>query len=147
MQLSTKVRYATRIVIRLARESNDEPLPTQAIARLEDISADYVAQILMVLKKAGVVSSTRGSQGGFVMARDPESLTVKDVIEAVEGPICLVPCSTRKAVCSRSSSCVTRTLWDQAGATLRTFFAGVTVQQLAAQSADIERAVSGTFEI
>ena len=92
LTLSTKGRYATRIMIRLAQAPPGEPLCVQEITASEEIVAAYVEQILLSLKAAGLVRSHRGAKGGFSLARRPEAITVGQVLAATEGPVCLVPC-------------------------------------------------------
>lgn len=135
LKLSTKERYAVRIMVCLATRNDDHPARKQEISDSEDISPDYVVQIMMKLRTAGLVVSHRGVNGGFALAKAPDRITVTDVLEAVEGPIALVPCLN--GPCKRASSCVTRYMWQKAGAALKDTFSGVTIGEMAKQSKEL----------
>jgi Rrf2 family protein len=146
MRMSTRGRYATRIMIRLALlDGEGRPARKQQIASEEGISADYVEQILMKLKTRGLVQSHRGAKGGFSLARDGNTITVADVIEASEGPIVLVPCKADG--CNRASACVARRVWDDASAALRRVFSRKTIGQLAREARQAMEKDSTTYEI
>jgi len=147
MKLSTKARYATRIMLRLASAGAQRSQRNMDIARLERISPDYVAQILMTLKHAGLVTSQRGAQGGFTISRDPAAITVTDVLEAVEGPLCLVPPTKKKEVAEQASVRVTRTLWTRGSEALRDLFADISLKDLAQEVDALDRATPIVFEI
>ena len=146
MQLSTKTRYATRLLIRMAREDAGRVWRKQDLSKLEDIPADYVAQILLVLKRAGMVGSQRGMKGGFVLASDPAVLTVADVVEATDGEIALVPCSKQAEACRRNDICVVQEVWAGAGKVLKDYLKGITILALA-EDAERRSKVAMTFEI
>ena len=142
MELSTKGRYATRILVNLACRDGRKPARKQEIAEAEGISVDYVAQLLMKLKAAGLTRSHRGVSGGFTLACDPNKTTVADILEAVEGPIALAPCLGR--ACARASVCVTQTVWKEANQALKTVLAGTTLADMARQSGELR---TSSFEI
>lgn len=112
LRLSTKVRYGLRALIALARHYDKGPVMARLIAEEEDISENYLEQIMEPLKKAGLVRSIRGAQGGFILAKKPGDIKVREVIEVLEGPISLIDCLIDPSVCNRSSSCLTRGLWE-----------------------------------
>jgi Rrf2 family transcriptional regulator, cysteine metabolism repressor len=145
LTLSTKGRYATRIMVFLAMNRSTRPVRKQDVAAAEGISPDYVEQILIKLKTGGLVESRRGVAGGFVLACEPSKVTVRDILEAVEGPIALVPCL--KEDCQRASACATRGVWNEATETLRSFFAGITLAQLAKKSEGLAQNSALTFQI
>jgi len=146
IRLSTKGRYATRIMIYLAAHNREQPAPTQEIAEGEQITSDYVVQILMQLKTAGLVESRRGVKGGFVLARSPHDITVADVLEATEGTIQLVGCDEEEP-CSRSSQCVARKVWDAANDALREVFLSRTIGQLADERRQLAAAGALMYDI
>ena len=130
LSLSTKGRYATRIITRLALfDNNTRPARKKEIADAEAVSEDYTEQILVRLKAAGLVASHRGTKGGFSLARTPEKITVTDVLNAMDGPLHIVPCMTEP--CERATECITRDLWHAAERALLTVFSGTTVADLA----------------
>jgi len=92
MKLSTKSRYGLRALFDIAYNSGSLPAQIQDISRRQDISPRYLEQIFQGLKRAGILKSKRGPQGGYFLTRNPEEITVKDVITATEGRMVLVDC-------------------------------------------------------
>lgn len=129
LTLSTKIRYATRILAFLASRPLDEAVSARAISEAEGVSFDYVEQILLRLKAANLVRSRRGAGGGFTLAREPETMTVTDVISAIEGEVNIIPCLSEK--CGREGRCPTRSLWQRANDALTEVFSGTTIADLA----------------
>jgi Rrf2 family protein len=125
MNISTRGRYAARIMALLATDYPCGPLTKFQIAEIESISPAYAQQLLM----AGLVNSHRGRLGGFTIARPPESMTVADVLAAVEGDILPAPCRNN-AHCTRAATCPTRPVWEKAAAMLEDLFAGITLADL-----------------
>ncbi|MEN7973716.1 MAG: Rrf2 family transcriptional regulator [Verrucomicrobiota bacterium] len=128
MRLSTKGRYATRILLCIARLQGDQPVPKKRIAEQEGISTDYIEQIIVPLKNAGLVNSVRGLRGGFRLAKEPKDITVFDVLAASEGDINLVGCLAEG--CSKSDTCVVQRVWQGASDVLREYFSEITLQEL-----------------
>ncbi len=145
LRISTKGRYATRIMTYLAGQDTPKPVRKQDIAESEGISADYVEQILMKLKSGGLVRSHRGTRGGFSIARDPSRITVAEVLRVMEGPIELVPCEQER--CIRAGKCVARCVWEQASTALQEVFSGVTVAEMAAKEGVLRGIEGQSFEI
>jgi Rrf2 family transcriptional regulator, iron-sulfur cluster assembly transcription factor len=145
LNLSTKGRYATRIMVFLAQRQETTPARKQEIAEAEEISIDYVEQILIRLKIAGLVKSHRGVKGGFSIAGDPDRITVADVLDATEGSTDLVPCL--KGHCHREPHCVTRPVWQQANAAMTKTFSSYTIGDLARQVAANEHRGAVNFDI
>ncbi len=133
MRVTTKGRYATRLLVSLAARQGEGPVKKQDIAESEGITPDYVEQILIRLKAVGLVRSYRGKAGGFSLAVDPHTLTVGRVLEAMEGKISIAPCLGGEA-CARASHCSTRTLWSQADQALKQVFTKATIGELAVAS-------------
>ena len=146
LSMSTRVRYAARIMVHLAVNDSGSPIRKQDIAEAEGISADYVEQILMKLKTSGLVVSRRGKHGGFRLGREPQEVTVADVVEAAEGPIALVPC-TADETCRRASVCVSRRVWQTATIALNEVLRGTTIADLASGAKELRTTGSMTFEI
>jgi len=145
IKLSSKVRYATRIVVYLAMRDEKHPARKQEIAEAEDISPDYVEQILIKLKTLGLVRSLRGTKGGFVLARDPYKITVADVVKSVDGPIAIAPCINEK--CDRIPFCPTRPVWEKANEALKNVFEGAIIGELAEEGKKLRPPKAWTFEI
>jgi Rrf2 family protein len=145
IKLSTKVRYATRIVVYLATKNEEVQATAREISAAEKISVDYVEQILSKLKAGGLVNSIRGVKGGFLLTCDPDTTSVADVIEAVEGTVCVIPCL--KDPCENLSECVTRSVWYEANDALAGVFAGAIIGDLARKARQIRDSKCLTFAI
>jgi len=111
MKLSTRTRYGVRLMLGLARNKDRGQMLLKDIARQEQISEKYLSLIIIPLKSAGFVNSIRGARGGYVLAKDPSQITLKELVDVLEGDTCLVDCVKDSASCSRSSSCASHDLW------------------------------------
>lgn len=130
MRLSTKGQYAVRAMVVVAMHCPKGPVPLRFIAEMEDISEQYLEQIFMDLRKSKLVTGLRGARGGYVLARQPESITSGDIVRAVEGPIQLVDCD-HDGTCQRVHVCATRELWGRVSESMRQVLDGTTLQDLA----------------
>ena len=139
MQVTTKGRYAARIMVYLARYRGGGPAAKQGIADAEDISIDYVEQIMIRLKAAQLVRSHRGRNGGFTLAREPGDITLDQIVRAMEGPVCVAPCLD--GTCSRQESCPVRPTWKRATEAVEAVFRETTVEAMAREVACDPRAV------
>ncbi|MGI6513080.1 MAG: Rrf2 family transcriptional regulator [Syntrophomonadaceae bacterium] len=113
MRLSTKGRYGLRAMLDLAVHKDEGPNAVYLVAEREGISDRYLEQIMTSLKRAGLIKSIRGPQGGYVLTREPDEITVGQIIRALEGPIAPVDCVSEEypEECERADRCVTRLLW------------------------------------
>jgi len=114
----------------LATRASGGPVTKHDIAEAEAISPDYVQQIMMRLKAGGLVRSHRGRGGGFSVARDPETISISDVLVAMEGRVAPAPCGAPES-CDRADTCPTRDVWMRATQLLEGLFEGVTIAGLA----------------
>jgi Rrf2 family protein len=114
MKLSTKGRYGVRLMIDLAAHYGEGPVLLREIAKREAISEKYLSNLVNPLKSMGLVEATRGVHGGYVLGKEPAEITMKEIIEALEGSLCLVDCVERPAICNRVAFCITRDLWSEA---------------------------------
>ena len=113
MKISTKGRYALRLMLDLALHDSDAPVRIKDIAARQDISDKYLEQIISSLNKAGYVKSIRGPQGGYKLARDPESYTVGMILRLTEGSLAPVACLDDEVnTCDRQETCATLKLWQ-----------------------------------
>lgn len=110
MKLSTKGRYGLTAMLYLARHADERPVSLRCIAST-GIQPDYLEQLLGLLRKAGLVCTCRGAQGGYALARPPEEITVGEVIAATEGPVRFCDCDGESEVCSWNEQCDTRHVW------------------------------------
>ena len=112
MKLSTKSRYASRLMIRLAMEDGSDPLQLNEISRQENISEKYLSQIVIPLRRAGLIESVRGARGGYKLSKANSDISLLDVVNAMEGGIEIVHCLKDDELCDRTSSCTTYQVWD-----------------------------------
>lgn len=126
--LSTRGRYATRVLLYLVMQGATNPVRISDIAAAEDIPQQYLEQLMIRLKVAGFVRSVRGARGGYVPVADPSVVTVADVLAAVEGPVELAPCL--KDGCGRATTCVTRGVWQAASDAMNDVFRKTTLKSM-----------------
>lgn len=112
MKISTKGRYALRLMLDLAMNNTGAPVRIKDIAARQEISDKYLEQIISILNKAGYVKSIRGPQGGYRLTREPEQYTVGMILRLTEGSLAPVPCLDDEVNnCPRQDECVTLRLW------------------------------------
>ncbi len=110
--LSTRGRYGLKAMVDLSMAYGRTRLSTASLAQLQGISDTYLEQLVSALKKAGLIVSTRGAQGGYALARAPENITVNEVLAALEGDTTLIDCvSATKVDCVNACTCSARPLW------------------------------------
>jgi Rrf2 family transcriptional regulator, iron-sulfur cluster assembly transcription factor len=134
MRLSTKSRYGLRALFDIAYNSGNMPAQIQDISRRQQISPRYLEQIFQSLKKGGILTSKRGPQGGYMLAKNPEDITISAILQATEGDLMLVECkgSKRKPkdACEFDGGCVTQTVWQEASAKMNELFSSITLKTL-----------------
>ncbi len=128
--ISTKGRYATRILTLLAGQPSDATMSKQEIASLLALTPGYVQQLMTPLQTAGLTASTRGKQGGFRLARSAETITVAEALRIMEGEVRLAPCYEDNS-CTLLATCPTRPIWMEAASLFDNFFRQITIADLA----------------
>jgi len=114
MKISTKGRYALRLMLDLATYNTGEPVSIKDIAKRQQISEKYLEQIIAILNKAGFVRSIRGAQGGYMLKRAPEEYTVGMILRQTEGDLAPVSCvGEESAPCDRKAECVTVRIYEK----------------------------------
>ncbi len=113
MKISTKGRYALRLMLELALHDANQWVSVKEIAKNQEISGKYLEQIITQLHRAMLVQSVRGAQGGYRLAIKPEEITVGMVLRAVEGELAPVSCLEGENRCSRQETCVTLEVWQK----------------------------------
>lgn len=114
MKISTKGRYGLRLMLDLASEYSGELVPLKEIAARQGLSDKYLEQIITPLNKSGLVKSVRGSRGGYKLAKQPERITVGEVLRVLEGSFSPVSCvDDNGESCERSANCPSFTLWKE----------------------------------
>ena len=112
MKLNTRARYAVRMMADIYKFSVDEnPIPLKEVAQRQNISKRYLAQLATHLKNAQLLKSVWGMNGGYKLNRPGESITVLEIIEAVEGPVSILDCVADPGSCDRTEGCDCRVLW------------------------------------
>ena len=114
MKLSTRGRYGTRMMVDLAKHYDQGPVQIGDVARREGISVKYLEQLIIPLKKAGLLESVRGPKGGHMLARPPEEISVGEIIRVLEGGVSLTDCIENPDVCEKTNRCLTRMVWEEA---------------------------------
>lgn len=129
--ISTKGRYALRVLIDLAEQEATSPVPLKDIAKRQEISEKYLQHIAKLLVNHGLILGTSGKGGGYIMALPPEKCTVADVLAATEGSLAPVACLACETVdCDKQDSCKTLPMWQQFDTMTREYFANVTIADL-----------------
>jgi len=130
--ISTKGRYALRVLIDLAEQGTDAPVPLKDIARRQGISGQYLQHIAKLLVDQGLIVGTSGKGGGYLMARPAQECTVADVLAAAEGTLAPVACLACETVdCDRSDTCKTLPMWQKFDLLTKDYFSSVTIADLA----------------
>ncbi len=131
MKISTRGRYALRIMLDMALSDTGKPVRVKEIAQRQDISEKYMEQIMSLLNKAGFVRSIRGPQGGYYLARKPEDYTVGMILRLTEGSMSPIDClEYGNTPCPRVEECITRILWKRLDEAIRGVIDTVTLADL-----------------
>lgn len=131
MLISTKGRYALRVMLDLAEHQDGTYIVLMEIAKRQEISEKYLESIIAVLSRAGFVQALRGRGGGYRLAREPETYTVGSILKLTEGPLALVSClEGEKNLCHRAESCKTLPMWIKLDSMVNDFFESITLADL-----------------
>jgi Rrf2 family protein len=129
MKLSTRGKYGLYAMHYLATHEGDGPQSLQSIAST-GVPKQYLEQLLGGLRRSGLVSSVRGVQGGYQIAKPPGEITILAVMDALEGPLELSECTTEAGLCSKSCQCPVRTVWQRLTDSINRELAGVTLSDM-----------------
>lgn len=131
MIVSTKGRYALRVMLHFAQRGGEEYIPLKEIAEAEGISQKYLESIMTTLSKAGFVDAVHGKGGGYRLNRAPEEYTVGSILHLTEGGLTAVSCTSQgPSACSRSQCCNTLPMWERLDQLINDFFEGITLADL-----------------
>ncbi len=131
MRISTKGRYALRMMIDLAEHENDGYVALKDIAERQGISKKYLEQIIPIINRTDFLKTTRGSQGGYKLARDPSKYTIGDILRLTEGSLAPVDCADQNPVeCPRGDECVTLPIWKGLARVINEYVDGITLQDI-----------------
>ena len=145
MKISTKGRYALRLMLDLAMNSAGQPVSLKDVAKRQEISDKYLEQIISVLNRAGYVRSVRGAQGGSLLRKAPEEYTVGMILRLTEGSLAPVPCieEDNEVECDKREECVTVILWKKINDAVNSVVDHTTLQDLV----DWQREKNGDYII
>lgn len=132
MKISTKGRYGIRAAIELAERFSALPVALPEIAFRQDIPEKYLEQLLQTMKKAGIVQSVRGVQGGYLLARPPAEISIGEVLRALEGRLSPADC-VESGDCGRNKSCAMRLLYERIEKSVAAVVDGTTLKELVDQ--------------
>lgn len=131
MKISTKGRYALRLIIELAERKEDGYISLKNIAVNQNISKKYLEQIIPVLSSSKIVVTNRGAQGGYKLAKSPDKITIGDILRLTEGSLSPVSCVDEDPVtCPRSESCPTFSVWQGLSKVINEYLDSVTIQDI-----------------
>lgn len=129
MEISRRTDYAIRLVVAML-QNDGNPLSVREAAEIQDVPYSFARGIQHDLVNKGVVKTTRGAHGGMVLSVDPETYTLAELVETVQGPISLAVCQSEDGWCPRDTTCVFHKVWDGASAVLQEYLSSVTIKDL-----------------
>lgn len=131
MQLTRRGDYALRAMVCLAKQGEDRFVLSREIAAEQDVPPKFLPQILVELSRAGLVYTVRGAQGGVRLSRPASSINVREVLEAVEGPLFLSRCLSQEEECQRSNACPIRPVWARTQQEILNLWEKISLEELA----------------
>jgi len=142
LKFSTRSRYGLRAMVDLALNYvPTEPIPLSQVAERQGLSEGYLEQLMTFLRKGGLVRSVRGSQGGYMLAREPALITAGEIIRCLEGPLCPTDCVNEDdpEICARAETCVTRGMWEKIRESVAVVLDSTTLEDFCQESEKIRR--------
>jgi len=130
MKISTRARYGARAVIDIALHEGEQPVKLKDVARRQQLSVHYLQQLILPLKTAGLVRTTPGIHGGVRLGKQPQEISLSNLIQALEGSIAPVECVDEPEWCSRAPVCITRNVWVKVKNSITETLDSITVQDL-----------------
>lgn len=131
MKISTKGRYALRMLVDLAEHQNSGYISLKEIAERQNISKKYLEQIIPIFNKSNILKTVRGAQGGYKLARSPENYTVGEILRLTEGSLSPVDCADQDPVeCEHSADCATLPIWKGLSKVINEYLDGITLQDV-----------------
>jgi Rrf2 family cysteine metabolism transcriptional repressor len=132
LRLSTRGHYGLKAVFDLAQHYGTNPVPLKSIAQRQNLSENYLEQLMAMLRKAGLVKSVRGAQGGYLLSREPGLIKVGDIVRVLEGPIAPVYCVSEDdpGCCDEADYCITRTVWARVRDGIASVLDGISLADL-----------------
>lgn len=141
MKLSTKGRYGVKAMLDLALHSDEGHVSLKSIAERQELSENYLEQLFAALKKAGLVNSLRGAQGGYSLTAESSAISIGSILRALEGSLAPVDCAHKDGGgCCRADECVTKVLWDKISASINSVVDSMTLKDLVEEHDKIKKA-------
>ena len=138
MKISTKGRYAIRMMLDLAQHGNEGYIALKDIAKRQEISKKYLEQIVPMLNKTDFLKTNRGYMGGYMLSRTPSKYTIGDILRVTEGSLAPVPCAEQSPVdCPRNADCATLPLWKGLYRVISEYLDSITLQDLLDKSIEM----------
>lgn len=131
IKISTRGRYGLRFLLELAIHRDRRAVALVDVAKRQGISQKYLWQVVSPLKAAGIIEAVRGAHGGYRLRREPDRLTIREIVDVLEGGLAFTPCAEDDSACDRSATCVLRSLWKKFGDDLARSMESVTLRDLA----------------
>lgn len=126
MKLSTKGRYGVKAMMDLAVHYGDTPTSIKSISARQGISEYYLEQLFSPLRRAKLIKSIRGAQGGYILNREPSEITILEIMDILEGPVEISDCLDKEE-CNHIDACATRVLWQKIADSINSVMAGITL--------------------
>ncbi|MFI5363943.1 MAG: RrF2 family transcriptional regulator [Elusimicrobiota bacterium] len=136
MKITSSIEYATRLMTTLARAYGSAPMPAERLAEADNVPADYVSQLLVKLRRAGLVASHRGSAGGYALSRPPAEISLGQVVRAVDGDVFEDVCGKYDGGtkdCRHQGGCSISPVWKRLGELVNGYFDGLTLDRILAE--------------
>lgn len=132
MKLSTKGRYGLKAMFQLALYYGEGPVPLKSVADEQNLSENYLEQLVSILKKNGFLESVRGAQGGYMLSKPPKDITVGNILRALEGDMAPVDCVIDDEMykCEREEYCVTKLVWTRIRDSINDVIDSITLQDM-----------------
>ena len=149
MKISTRGRYALRVMIDLAENTpgnGSELIKLKDVAARQEISKDYMVHLITALKTAGLVRSVSGKHGGYALSMSPEKIGVLDIVQAVIGEINIIDCLKDETLCHRVGDCKSRDVWKVVNENIKKTLAVITLDQITDGKCDIDMILLGNMD-
>jgi Rrf2 family protein len=130
MKISTRSRYGLRLMFDLALNYEKGPIQLNEISKRQEISEKYLSQLVIQLRLAGLINSVRGSKGGYYLAKSPDQISIKDIVEPLEGSMNIIDCIDENNDCGRKDHCITIEVWKILSNKINETLAGIKLSTL-----------------
>jgi len=130
MKFSSRAIYGMRAMLALARAHGQGSTFLKDIVERENLPGTYLEQLMVPLRKAGIVQGVRGAKGGYTLSRPPAEIQVLAILEALEGPLNLAECPTGSGCCKKPEGCALQELWEQGSKALTDLYSGISLAAL-----------------